>query len=347
MSPLLWQPKKAGFLFMREQLRHELLSAIGEKLSAQDLQIVSRRIDEALSRYSIELLETHLAVLGREEMERLIKTYIVVKRMEGLSNATLENYTRVLWQFMRAMRKPVGEIEANDIRLYLYEYQEQRGVSNRSLDSIRVVICTFFKWAACEQYIPRSPVETIRPIKYEAKPRRAATQIELELLRRGCRDERELAILETLYSTGCRVSELIGIKLGDINWETRTVLLLGKGKKYRQSYINAKAEVAIREYLKVRKHDSIYLLCNDRGGMPMTKGNVERVMRGIAERAGMGGMGISPHVMRHTTATQALRSGMAVEDIQRLLGHASVSTTMVYAKVSQDNVRDKHQKYIV
>lgn len=332
---------------MRDQLRNELLAAIGGRLSTVDLQIAGKAIDEVLGRFDIKPAETHLAVLGREEMERLIKTYIVVRRMEGLSDTTLYNYMRILHSFMLAMRKPVGEITANDVRLFLYEYQERRGISNRSLDVVRTAICAFYRWAASEKYVPCNPTETLRPIKWEAKPRQSVTQLELEMLRRGCRDERELAMLETMYSTGCRVSELIGIKLSDVDWETRTVMLFGKGKKYRASYLNAKAEIALHTYLRVRKHDSIFLLCNDRGGGKMTKGNVERMMRGIAERAGLGDKGITPHVMRHTTATQALHSGMAIEDIQRLLGHANVSTTMVYAKVNQEDVRVKHQMYIV
>lgn len=332
---------------MRDQLRNELLAAIGAKLSAQDLQAAGKAIDEVIGRYDVKIAETHLAVLGREEMERLIKTYIVVRRMEGLKDTTLYSYTQTLWLFMMKMRKPVAEITANDIRLYLYEYQETREISNRSLDGVRIAICAFFRWAANEKYIPTCPAETIKPIKWEAKPRQSVTQLELEMLRRGCRDERELAMLEVMYSTGCRVSELVGIKLSDIDWHTKSVLLFGKGEKYRTSYINAKAEIAIRTYLRVRKHDSIFLLCNERGGARMTKGNVERIMRGIAERAGLEDKGITPHVMRHTTATQALSSGMPIEDIQILLGHRSVNTTMVYAKVSQDSVRDRHKKCIV
>ncbi|MBP3521951.1 MAG: tyrosine-type recombinase/integrase [Clostridia bacterium] len=332
---------------MRDQLRNELLAAIGEKMGTQDLQIAGKVIDGVLANYDVKPAEKHLALLGRDELEKLIKTYIVVRRMEGISDTTLYGYMRTLRCFMLGVRKPVGELTANDVRLFLYEYQDARGISNRSLDSVRIVVCSFLRWAASEKYIPSNPVEMIRPIKYERKPRKAVTQLELEMLRRGCRDDRELALLETMYSTACRVSELIGIKLSDIDWDTRTVTLFGKGKKYRSSYLNAKSEIAIKAYLHRRKHDSIFLFCNDRGGEKMTKSNVERIMRGIAQRAGLGDRKISPHVMRHTTATQALTSGMPITDIQKLLGHENVNTTMVYAKVNQDDVRGNHQKYIV
>lgn len=323
-----------------------MLTALAGKMSTEELRLVAAKFDQIAGEYHIAKAETHLAVAGREELSGLIKTYLVVKRMEGLSDKTVEQYLVYLRKFMLSMSKSPAEITANDIRLFLYRYQEETGISNRTLDRVRSIICSFFRWAACEEYIPRSPVETIKAIKFEAKPRRAIGQIDLERLRRACRTPRELAIIEILYSTGCRVSELTGIKISDIDWTTKTVHLLGKGKKHRDSYINAKAEIAIKEYLNGRKHDSIYLLCNDRGGGAMEKCNVERIMRVLSERAGFDRK-ITPHVIRHTTATQAVRSGMAVEEIQQLLGHSNISTTMIYTEVSSDGVRRQHERCIV
>lgn len=332
---------------MREHMRHELLTALSSGMNTEELSFIASKFDAIAEGYEIVRAETSLAVVGRDELVGLIKTYLVVKRMEGLSEKTLDQYGIYLHKMMLAMNKAPAEITANDIRLFLYRYQEAKGISNRTLDRVRSVVCSFFRWAASEEYIPRSPVETIKAIKYEEKPRHAISQIELERIRRACETPRELAIIETLYSTGCRVSELIGIKLIDVDWSTKSVHLLGKGKKHRESYINAKAEIAIREYLADRKHESIYLLCNDRGGGPMKKENVERMMRKISERAGFMDRRITPHVMRHTTATQAVRSGMAVEDVQRLLGHSNISTTMIYAEVSQDGVQSMHRKCVV
>lgn len=331
---------------MREHMRQELLTALAGRMSTEELAYVARKFDAVAEGYEIRRAETHLTVYGRDELEGLIKTYLVVKKMEGLSSKTLDQYGIYLHKFLLAMSKPPTEITANDIRLFLFRYQEQTGLSNRTLDRVRSIVCSFFRWAACEEYIPRSPVETIKAIRFEEKPRRAITQIELERLRRACQTPRELAIVEILYSTGCRVSELIGIQLSDINWSTKSVHLLGKGRKHRDSYINAKAEIAIREYLSGRKHESVFLLCNDRGGEPMKKENVERIMRVLSERAGMGKR-ITPHVLRHTTATQAVRSGMAVEDVQQLLGHSSIATTMIYAEISQDGVREMHRRCVV
>lgn len=333
-----------------EHMKHEILQKVVDvlpNLGNEVLNQIARVMDEVSSRYTISEAELGLSVLGREEFERIIKTYIVVKGMEGISKATLENYILRLKPFMEAMIKPITEITANDIRLYLFNYQNERGITNRSMETIRITICSFFKWATGEGYIEKNPAETIKPIKFTVNPRKALDQIELELIRRACTTARETALIETLYSTGCRVSELTGIKLSDIDWNNKTVLLFGKGSKFRTSYINAKAEVAIKAYLHTRTHDSIYLFCNDRGGGKMKKDNVQKIVRILAERAGLGGKKVTPHVFRHTTATQALKSGMPVVDIQKLLGHSNVATTMVYAHTSTEMVQREHKRCII
>lgn len=335
---------------LHERMRHELMMTVATDLphlSKDELCSIARSFDKVASRYCIGEAELHLTILGREEFIRVIKCFIVVKRMEGLSENTLSHYLLVLKNFMEASVKPLGEITANDIRLYLFKYQQDRGVDNRTLEGMRVVIGTFTRWATSEGYINRDPSTSLKPIKFTAKPREALEQIDLEILRRACRDVRETALIEVMYSTACRVSELCGIKLSDIDWDKKTVQLFGKGGKYRTSYINAKAEVALRAYLKWRKHDSFYLFCNDRGGGQMKKDNIERIVRKLRERAGMADRNITPHVLRHTTATQALRSGMPVNDIQALLGHSNVATTMIYAHVSQSEVQAGHKRCIV
>lgn len=331
---------------MRNDFMQKLSSSM-PMLSANDLNKIGAALDEASAKYTITEAELHLSVIGCEEFEHVIKTFLVVKHMEGLSKGTVGNYAMRLRTFMNYVCKPIGEVTANDIRIFLFRYQKDHNVSNRTLEHIRGCICTFMKWAASEEYIPASPVESLKPIKYETRPRQSLDQIDLEIIRRACTTPRELAIVEVLYSTGCRVSEMIAIKLSDIDWNKKTVLLFGKGKKYRTSFINAKAEVAIHAYLRSRKHESEYLFCNDRGGDQMMRSNVERMIRVIAKRSGLLNKTITPHIFRHTTATQALKSGMPVSDIQILLGHANVSTTMIYAHTSIDNVQMHHQKCIV
>jgi len=333
-----------------EHFKHDLLLKVAETMpnaSMEELAAISQAMDSVSTNYSVQKAETAIAVVGREEFQKLLKTFIVVKHMEGLSDETLQTYWLRLSQFMYASCKPVNEITANDIRTYLFAYQQNRGVTNRSLDHIRIVIATFFRWAASEKYIPSNPTENLKAIKYTAKEREPLNQIELEMIRRACQTPRELAIIEFLYSTGCRVTELTRIKMSDVDWNKRSVTLFGKGNKYRTSYINAKAEVALKHYLLKRSHKSDLLFCNDRGGTPMNKDNIERIVRNIKNRAGFTDRNITPHTFRHTTATQALRSGMPVSDIQMLLGHANVSTTMIYAHTCNEKVQAEHSRCVI
>lgn len=333
----------------QDHLKNDLLSKLLElmpNLSEDVINNVSIAYTVASENYAITEAEKSLTVIGREEFQRIVKTYIVVKKMEGLSDKTLAQYLINLNHLMMAVSKPISEITSNDIRLYLFNYQNKRGITNRSLDRIRSCICTFFRWAATEKYIPSCPSDGVHVIKFEEKPRNSLEQVDLEHLRNACTTARDAAILETLYSTGCRVSELINIKLTDINWNQNTVRLFGKGRKYRTSFLNAKALVSIQRYLNSRKHQSEYLFCNERGGGVMSKENVERMFKKLSAAAGLTKK-VTPHVIRHTTATQALQSGMPINDIQQLLGHANVATTMIYAHTSIENVKDYHRRCVV
>ena len=320
---------------------------MASSFTVDQLKLISAGLDIVAQKYVVSAAETAIAVIGREEMVNLVKTYLVVRRMEGLRDSTLESYLTHLRNFTNAMRKPISQLTANDIRMYLFYYQQRNDITNRSLEAVRGCLSTFFAWAANEKYIEQNPMISVKPIKYQKKPREALTQIDLEYIRRACSTKRETAIIEMLYSTGCRVSELAGVKLTDVDWSAHSVSLLGKGNKTRTSYINAKAEVAIKEYLKDRRYQSDYLFCNDRLGTPMKKDNIERIVRNIAGKSGIQGKHISPHVLRHTTATQAMRSGMPVQDIQQLLGHANISTTMIYASTSAEAVAAGHKKFVV
>ena len=176
------------------------------------------------------------------------------------------------------------------------------------------------------------------------------SQLELEHLRAACITKRDRALVEFMYSTGCRVSELTNAKLSDIDWETKSVHLFGKGKKHRMSFMNARCEVTLKEYLETRTDDVAYLFVSTRKyagkPKPLTKSAIERVVKILSNRAGMNKK-VTPHVLRHTTATTAVQNGMPIEDISKLLGHASVATTMIYAKTSTDKVYSNHRRCVI
>ena len=334
---------------MYEHMRNEFLCAAHENGVAPDvLGAVVHILDTVAAHYEVKRKETALMVYG-EELPETAKTYLVCKKLEGLSDHTLGAYMRTLKIFFREIRKPVEQIGANDIRVFLFKYQQARGCCSRSLDKYRGYLSSFFTWATDEGYLQRNPMRTIPPIKHEKKPRQNLTQLELEYLREGCRTPRERAIIEFLFSTGCRVSELAAVKKEDVDWNARSVHLFGKGKKHRTSFLNAKAEVSLLAYFETRKDECEYLFASERKPYRgLKQAAIEKIVRNIARRSqDKIQKHVTPHVLRHTTATMALQSGMPIEAISMLLGHEKIDTTMIYAHTSLSSVREGHRKHIV
>ncbi|MCC2228520.1 tyrosine-type recombinase/integrase [Blautia fusiformis] len=221
-----------------------------------------------------------------------------------------------------------------------------KGNTNRTIDGKRLIIHTFLDWCVKEEYLTKNVCSRINPIKFEAKPREPLSDIELELVRDACKDYREKALVELFYSTGCRVSEMVILKKTDIDFRTKEVHLFGKGSKHRISYINARAEVALKKYWLSRKGDSDSVISTVRQPYRgITKTQIEQIVRQIGERSGIG-RHLYPHLIRHTTASMALERGMNVTDLQKMLGHEKLDTTMIYAKVAQESVRYSHHKYV-
>lgn len=332
---------------MYERFRGELAAAIAQT-PACTVETVLRMMDKVASRYEIKMKETALAVY-MDGLPELAKLYLVCKKMAGLSDTTLKNYRIVLGLFFDTVQKLPEQVTTNDIRLFLYSYQAEKECSLRTLDKYREYISRFFSWTHSEGHIQTNPAKNVSPIKYEEKPREALSQIELEHLRMACKTDKERAIIEFLYSTGCRVSELSVVKKSDVDWNEKSVRLFGKGKKHRVSFLNAKAEVTLRKYLDGRKDECEYIFASSRRPFrQMHKDGIEKIVRTVSARASDKlGRQVTPHVLRHTTATTALRSGMPIEDISKLLGHESIDTTMIYAKTSLEDVKTGHKKYVV
>lgn len=334
---------------MVDQLRMALAVKLDELgIKRETINTVLNAFDQIATGYKIE--KNNYLVTINNVADDIIKTFLVCKKMEGLADGTLNNYRLCVCNFFRQVKRLPDDITANDVRAYLFYYQKERGCSDRSLDKIRQYLHLFFGWANSEGYISRNPTLTIKTIKYETKPRKAMTQIELEYIRKAAETTKEKAIVEVLYSTGCRRAEMCGLKLGDVDLTAGTVHLFGKGKKHRTGYLNAKAVVALASWLKDRPHcDNDFVFVNDRkpyGGM--SGATLAKIVARICDRASNSiTKHVTPHVFRHTTATQALHSGMPITDIQKLLGHANVATTMIYAEVDQSTVQAEHLRFVV
>lgn len=329
-----------------ENFAKEFMAQLNGKVSDDELEVILRELEVFSVNYDIQKKETEI-IPYEPHIPECYKVYMVSKKIEGLTDETLKTYAGYLENFFAFFNKPIEKIDSNDIRLYLYNYQDMRNVTDRTMDGKRVVLNGFFEWCKNEGYIPTNPCKKIHPIKYTMELIEPLTDLEMEILRDSLRTYREKAMVEVFYSTGCRVSELVNLNKSDVDFRTKEVILFGKGKKYRISYINAKAEVALRKYLEERTDDDPALFVRERRPHTRLKKNgVESVIRKLGKRAGIGRR-VYPHLIRHTHATTALSRGMDITRVQKIMGHKKIETTMIYAKVCQEDVKHDHKKFIV
>ena len=329
---------------MYEHMRNAFAMEIAPILKRHDIDIVLAKLDKVAADYDIGEKSTEIMVLD-DIFPQIAKTYIAVKSLEGLSAKTIEMYENRLRIFFYSIAKQPQDVSTNDIRLFLATYKKQHGVSDRTIDKFRQVIDTFFKWAVDEEYIAKNPCRNVNTIKFEIKPRRSLTRIQLEELRRACRTDRERAIVDTLFSTGCRVAELVNMRKSDVNADGQSVQIIGKGKKHNTVYLNSNAILSLDKYISGRTDSSDYLFVAER--RPYGRISTRTVERIITDLSQIIGFKVTPHVIRHTTATLGLQSGMKITEVQKMLGHASVNTTQIYAETSQEDVRTAHLKYVV
>ncbi len=322
---------------------NEFVARIGD-MSEEELARIKTELSVFVSEWDVKKRSTELAVY--EECPVAYKAYLVTKKIEGRSPGTLDLYKLVLEDMLRTIHKDLKEITTNDLRFYLYSLKDNREISDRTLDHRRLILSGFFTWCYNEKYIPSNPTISLSPIKYEVKPRKPMTDSQMERLRDACKTTREKAILEVLYSTGCRCSELTNLKRDDVDLTTREVKLYGKGRKHRKSYISARAEIALRNYLAERTDYQEWLFVSERNPHhQMTKSGIEKTIHILGDRADI--RDVYPHRIRHTFATDALNRGMPVTDLQVLMGHEQLNTTTIYAKASQLNISNNHQKYVI
>lgn len=324
----------------------EFVSKLDGKISDEELRLILQELEIFIGDFDIKRRTTDVAEYVAF-LPECYKIYFVSKKIEGLSIDSLKTYDFALRRFFEYVNKKLTDITTNDIRLYLYEFQRVKQCKDIYLDSIRVIIHGFMEWCVQEHYLIENPCKPIGRIKFEYKPREPLNNVEMEILRYECDTWRDRAIVEILYSTGCRVSELSRLDKTDVNFDTKEVHLFGKGKKHRISYLNARAEVTLLKYLEERTDDNPALFVRKRKPYTrLTKPGIEDIVRQLGYKCNFGKR-IYPHLIRHTTATDALNRGMNVVELQHLLGHEKLDTTMIYAKISQEHIKYSHSRYVV
>lgn len=331
---------------MNEKAINELLNRLMGTIPDEYLQIIKDQVLIWLNNYDITKKETSLQNRA-DDLCRELQDFVIAKKVEGMSNGTIKLYYRSISHFLFYVNKPVEDITTGDILAFLHSYQATRKVKDITLDNTRIHISAFYNWLVNSDYIDKNPCKKIKPIKHEKNTRHPLTAVQMEKLRNSCTNLRDKAIIEFLYATACRVGELVIIKKSDVDFDRKEVHLFGKGKKHRLSYLNARAVVALQAYLTSREDDSDYLFVGlRRPHEQLSTRSVELLLKKYGQKAGIDAK-CTPHVIRHTTATDAINKGMPVEQLQKLLGHEQIETSLHYAKVSSDMVRLDHQKYIV
>ena len=284
----------------------------------------------------------------QEELDEnisMIESFISSKQVEGCSDRTIKYYKEIIDKFNDSFDKSIKKITTEEIRSYLSTYKEMSTCGTTTIDNIRRVLSSFFSWLEDEDYIIKSPIRRIHRIKTPTTVKEVLTDENLEKLRDECENIRDLSLIELLISTGMRVGELVNLNISNLNFEDRSCIVLGKGNKEREVYFDAKTKLHLKEYISKRNDNNDALFVSLREPhQRLSISGIELIVRNLGVNTNINK--VHPHKFRRTLATMAIDKGMPVEQVQKLLGHVKIETTMHYAMVNQSNVKISHRRYI-
>lgn len=327
---------------MKEKLIAEVMQAMLQYLDNAKLVQLKLVLEHTVSMYEVSKIE---CLEEKENDNNLIEKFISAKRIEGCSEKSLKYYRATIEALVSAVGKNVKSILTEDLRTYLTEYQNKHQSSRVTIDNIRRILSSFYSWLEDEDHIIKSPVRRIHKVKTAKNVKDTFSDEDLEKMRDGCDELRDLAMIDLLSSTGMRVGEMVLLNISDINFSERECVVLGKGSKERIVYFDAKAKIHLQQYLESRTDDNPALFVSLRAPYERIKiGGIENRFREMGKRLNI--PKVHPHKFRRTLATVAIDKGMPIEQLQQLLGHQRIDTTMHYAMVKQSNVKASHRKYI-
>ncbi len=294
-----------------------------------------------------DILKLKLGASEQQDVSNkdLLQLFLDAKSVEGRSDKTLVYYEATISNFLAVEEKPLCQVTSSDLRVYLGSYQQRNGSSKVTIDNIRRIFSSFFSWLEDEEYVAKSPVRRIHKVKAPQVVKEIISDEAMETLRDNCRNKRDLAIVDLLASTGMRVGELVKLNISDLNLHERECLVHGKGDKQRKAYFDTRAKLHLQAYLDTRNdcNPALFVSLN----APYKRfqsGGVELRIRNLSKQLDL--PRVHPHKFRRTLATNAIDKGMPIEQVQRLLGHARIDTTMHYALVNQNNVKLSHRRYL-
>ncbi len=327
---------------MKEEFMTEVMQHMLSYLDNAQMKQLRQVMEHALCRYNV----TELQIKPEEDdSNNLIARFIAAKRIEGCSEKTLKYYQTTIGAMVVSLGKNVRHIHTEDLRTYLTGYQSKKQSSRVTIDNIRRILSSFFSWLEDEDYIIKSPVRRIHKVKTASSIKETYSDEDLEKMRDNCEELRDIAMIDMLASTGMRVGEMALLNRDDINFEERECVVFGKGDKERIVYFDARAKLHLQEYINSRTDDNSALFVTLRAPYERIQiGGIEHRLREMGKRLNI--HKVHPHKFRRTLATMAIDKGMPIEQLQRLLGHRRIDTTLQYAMVKQSNVKIAHRKYV-
>ena len=324
---------------MKQKIMNEVLQKMLPCLDNAQLNQLKTILGSVLTKY--EIAEDP----DSRSNEDLIERFIEAKRIEGCSEKTLNYYQKTIADLLSAIDKEVMHITTEDLRTYLTDYQNSKKISKVTVDNVRRILSSFYSWLEDEDYILKSPVRRIHKVKTTSTVKETYTDEALEQMRDSCSELRDLAMIDMLASTGMRVGEMVLLNRADIDFSERECVVLGKGNKQRIVYFDARTKIHLQNYLASRIDDNDALFVSLRSPhRRLTIGGIEVRIRELGKSLGMNK--VHPHKFRRTLATVAIDKGMPIEQLQHLLGHKRIDTTLQYAMVKQSNVKNAHRKFI-
>lgn len=319
-------------------------------MEQEQVNIIMHRMANVLDNMQLAQLKRVLDELSNDVFEDIdskdiLQRFIDTKKLEGCSPKTLIQYRRAIEKLINDIKKNIRTVTTDELREYLTNYYQNSNCSKVSIDNMRRIFSSFFNWLEDENYILKSPVRRIHKIKSMAPVKEVYSDDEMELLRDNCVNIRDLALIDLLASTGMRIGELVRLNRDDIDFYERECIVLGKGDKERIVYFDVRTKLHLQEYLNSRHDDNAALFVSLRSPHTrLTINGIEFLVRRLGRSVGI--KKCHPHKFRRTMATMAIDKGMPIEQVQKLLGHEKIDTTLHYAMVKQSNVKNAHRKYI-
>ena len=327
---------------MKEEVTNEIVQHMLTYLDNTQLKILKQTVESILADYEVS---KESGKIKEDDNHELVTRFIAAKRIEGCSEKTINYYQATINAMASSLNKNVRKVTTEDLRTYLTGYQNGKKSSRVTIDNIRRILSSFFSWLEDEDYIIKSPVRRIHKVKTVSTIKETYSDEDLEKMRDNCEELRDLAIIDMLASTGMRIGEMVLLNREDINYTERECVVLGKGDKERIVYFDARTKLHLQEYIDSRSDENPALFVSLKAPFDRIQiGGIEQRLRDMGKKLDLSK--VHPHKFRRTLATMAIDKGMPIEQLQQLLGHKRIDTTLQYAMVKQSNVKTAHRKYI-